>query len=397
MKKSTTGSDECAFCARAPNENNGVILRKCSKCLLVFYCSKECQREHWFAGEHKRFCLLPKERKNVEVNKVSVDEFPASQRPECSICQCVVIKEHSHTLPCAHTFHFDCLYTMGKLTPAKLCPICRSPLPLSIFTPSLFGEGWRLWISVYKSFFERTGLKVCSPELLSEIEKRQVKEIIIIMETMANAGKEGKPDVMYSLGVTYQQGFLVFKDPFKAAFWHGKAAKKGCAKSQTEIGIMYYHGRGGLDINMKESLSCFRAAAEQGEPEALHRAAIMLRYGCGCNRDDAEAYTFFEISAFQHNNLDAHFEIGLFLYEGLHLSRCWKKAAFTFLYCAFLGHSAGQYMISECYLRGHGVKQDEIKAMFWKRKADSQNERDYDGLHEWLLEWIDTVYSTILC
>jgi len=198
---------------------------------------------------------------------------------------------------------------------------------------------------------------MCSPELLSKIEKRQVKEIIVIMETMANTGNEGKPDVMYTLGVTYQQGFLVKKDPVKAAFWHGKAAKKGYAKSQTEIGIMYYHGRGGLDINMKESLSCFRAAAEQGEPEALHRAAIMLRYGCGCNRDDAGAYTFFEISAFQHNNLDAHFEIGLFLYEGLHLSRCWKKAAFTFLYCAFLGHSAGQYMISECYLRGHGVKQ----------------------------------------
>jgi TPR repeat protein len=132
---------------------------------------------------------------------------------------------------------------------------------------------------------------------------------------------------MYTLGVTYQQGFLVKKDPVKAAFWHGKAAKKGCAKNQTEIGIMYYHGRGGLDINMKESLSCFRAAAVHGEPEALHRAAIMLRYGCGCNRDDAEAYTYLEISAFLHNNLDAHFEIGLFLYEGLHLSRCMKKAA----------------------------------------------------------------------
>jgi hypothetical protein len=121
---------------------------------------------------------------------------------------------------------------MGKLTPAKLCPICRSPLPLSIFTPSLFGEGWRLWISVYKSFFERTGLKVCSPELLSEIEKRQVKEIIIIMETMANAGKEGKPDVMYTLGVTYQQGFLVKKTPLKQLFGMEKLRRKDVLKAK---------------------------------------------------------------------------------------------------------------------------------------------------------------------
>jgi hypothetical protein len=72
MKKSTTESDECAFCARAPNESNGVILRKGSKCLLVFYCSKECQREHWFAGEYKRLLLSLAKRKKERRSYQSV-------------------------------------------------------------------------------------------------------------------------------------------------------------------------------------------------------------------------------------------------------------------------------------------------------------------------------------
>ena len=76
MYKKELVGDECAYCAAKANGNN-VILRKCSKCLLVFYCSEECQRYHWSAGEHKRFCLSPKDRNLLGANQSFEDETSA--------------------------------------------------------------------------------------------------------------------------------------------------------------------------------------------------------------------------------------------------------------------------------------------------------------------------------
>ena len=113
------------------NNRNGkkVILRKCSKCLLVFYCSKECQRYHWSAGDHKRFCLSPKDRNLLAANQSFEDETSALLKEDCVICREGITRGTSFTLPCSREFHFDCLYIAGKLTSAKRCPICRTPLP----------------------------------------------------------------------------------------------------------------------------------------------------------------------------------------------------------------------------------------------------------------------------
>ena len=52
---------ECAFCAITETVG-GIVLRKCTRCNLSLYCSKECQKEHWIKGGHKKFCLPPNER-----------------------------------------------------------------------------------------------------------------------------------------------------------------------------------------------------------------------------------------------------------------------------------------------------------------------------------------------
>jgi len=47
--------DEILFCSN-PNcfeEQEDVKFKKCSRCKLAFYCSKECQVDHWKASHHK--------------------------------------------------------------------------------------------------------------------------------------------------------------------------------------------------------------------------------------------------------------------------------------------------------------------------------------------------------
>ncbi len=47
-----------SICSNCKNKKPDVSLKKCSKCLLVFYCGPECQREHW-KKKHKKECCNP--------------------------------------------------------------------------------------------------------------------------------------------------------------------------------------------------------------------------------------------------------------------------------------------------------------------------------------------------
>ena len=67
---------KCANCGKVDNEvmaggNHIIVLKACSRCLAVFYCSLDCQRHHWQVGGHKAKCKeLRKHRKlNVLENQ----------------------------------------------------------------------------------------------------------------------------------------------------------------------------------------------------------------------------------------------------------------------------------------------------------------------------------------
>jgi len=59
----------CDYCHQAANEQEDVKLMKCSRCLMVGYCSKDCQRSHW-TESHKKLCSSLSKEKEAEAQRI---------------------------------------------------------------------------------------------------------------------------------------------------------------------------------------------------------------------------------------------------------------------------------------------------------------------------------------
>ena len=55
-------SDPCGACGRGPEQ--GETFSHCSRCKVVAYCSKACQKQHWRGG-HKDTCQAASEREDT--------------------------------------------------------------------------------------------------------------------------------------------------------------------------------------------------------------------------------------------------------------------------------------------------------------------------------------------
>jgi hypothetical protein len=120
VKKGVEKEYCCSNC-ETPNAT-----RKCSRCKKVFYCSTECQKQHWKqpAG-HKEYCLAVEDGKNCDF----IHGY-ALLPSKCIVCQECLPVLGFVSLPCSHEIHLHCVL---KLRDAfyNACPICRLQFPAS--------------------------------------------------------------------------------------------------------------------------------------------------------------------------------------------------------------------------------------------------------------------------
>ena len=94
----------------------------------------------------------------------------------------------------------------------------------------------------------------------------QLKKILIPL--LLSIGLIGSTGLAYA---DFNDGWTAYsKEDYKTAFKEWRPlAEKGDAKSQTNLGILYYNGRGVLK-DYKKALAWLKKAAEQGEAEAQY-------------------------------------------------------------------------------------------------------------------------------
>jgi len=132
-KLSITNGSMCSNCSAPEDSASGYKLSACSRCGLVAYCSKDCQRAHWKAS-HKQHCIAKADRTPNRQNALQVKITVSNEHSlntameKCAICQDLLSESPVCTLPCAHTFHSTCVAELQKYGVEQACPLCRVPL-----------------------------------------------------------------------------------------------------------------------------------------------------------------------------------------------------------------------------------------------------------------------------
>ncbi|MBM3554614.1 MAG: trypsin-like serine protease [Alphaproteobacteria bacterium] len=137
----------------------------------------------------------------------------------------------------------------------------------------------------------------------------------------------GDAVAQYQIGLLYDQGTTVAKNPAKALRWYRHAADQGHALALNNLGVMHERGIG-LVQNYAEALTFFRRAAEKNNAIAMNNLGIMYREGRGVRADASEALGWFTRAADQ-------------------------------------GLAAAQANLAAAHANGSGTTRSDVRAYFW--------------------------------
>ena len=102
----------------------------------------------------------------------------------------------------------------------------------------------------------------------------------------------------FQLGRVYQADHKLSD----ASVWYRRAADAGYAAAQTNLAVMYQHGRGGLPKNEVEAARLYRLAAAHGSTRAQSNLGYMYQHGLGgLAPNDMEALRLYRLAAEQGN------------------------------------------------------------------------------------------------
>jgi len=105
------------------------------------------------------------------------------------------------------------------------------------------------------------------------------------------------PEAYFLLGQFYHNGQAGLEINYEEAVkWYRKAAEKGYALGQTNLGVMYVNGQG-VEKDYSEAIKWYRKAAEQKNAIAQNNLAAMYEDGHGVTKDLSTAIYWYRKAA----------------------------------------------------------------------------------------------------
>lgn len=178
------------------------------------------------------------------------------------------------------------------------------------------------------------------------------------------------PAVVYAQSFEDGKAAYEAKDYASALSILKPLAEQGNSQAQVTLGIMYDYGQG-VDKDPAEAMQWYLKAAQQGIPVVQHDVGVKYFQGTGVPRDLEQAAYWWEQSA-NAGLADSQFNLGLMYYRGLELEQNYRKASELFHKAAEQGHSHAQYSLAVMYAFGQGIEKNYAEALRWFRNSADQ-------------------------
>jgi hypothetical protein len=115
------------------------------------------------------------------------------------------------------------------------------------------------------------------------------------LEAQRKAAAQGSATAQGFLGVLYEEGIGVPRDPKEAVKWFRKAADQGDAVAQKYLGDVYRQGSA-VRADFREAMKWYGKAAQQGDGTAQAMLGLMYERGMGVKPDAVQAYKWYTIA-----------------------------------------------------------------------------------------------------
>lgn len=181
----------------------------------------------------------------------------------------------------------------------------------------------------------------------------------------------GNADAEFRVGVQYELGARVPRDPIQAAAWYRKAADQGDPKAEHSLGVLYEFGTG-VPRDYATATDLYRKAAQQGFAPAQFSLGLCYAHGQGVEQSYAQALAWYQKAA-QQNNSDALLNLAFLYHNGLGVEADEKRSFDYVRQAAEAGSPDAQFQLGMDYHDGdQGLQQDNDLARKWLRKSAQQ-------------------------
>lgn len=192
------------------------------------------------------------------------------------------------------------------------------------------------------------------------------------------ASKQGLPAAQYYLGVKYSAGLDVTKDPHKARQLLIQAAQQGHLQAQFHVANLYAKGEGGPQ-DQQQATYWFNQASENGYGPAQHSLAARYLTGKGTALDLDRGIFWLKRAADQHDT-DALRDLGFMYFQGMGVDKDYQQARDLLLLPAEDGSGLALFLLGEIYAQGgYGINKDVRQAKKWYRQAQKVGYKQADG------------------
>lgn len=128
------------------------------------------------------------------------------------------------------------------------------------------------------------------------------------------AADKGNADAQFNLGLMYLNGEGVEQDYRQARIWFEQSAAKGNVRAEVNLGRLYAKAKG-VAPNYGMAATWYRKAADQGYADGQYSLGVLYLNGISVPRDYARARELFQQAADQ-NNASAQYQLGLMYFKG---------------------------------------------------------------------------------